>query len=51
MAEGITTPAGAGGLMRFSDEYPSKLRISPEMVIVLIAVVIVGITILKIVIK
>jgi len=51
MAEGITTPSGMGGLMRFSDEYPSKLRISPEMVIVLIAAVVVGITILKIMLK
>lgn len=51
MAEGITTPAGAGGLMRFNDEYPSKLRISPEMVIILIAIVVVGITVLKLVLK
>lgn len=51
MAEGITTPSGMGGLMRFNDEYTSKLRISPEMVIVLIAAVVVGITFLKIILK
>ncbi len=51
MAEGITTPMGAGGLMRFNDEYPSKLRISPEMVIVLIAIVVVGVTFLKLILK
>jgi preprotein translocase subunit Sec61beta len=51
MAEGISTPSGMGGLMRFSDEYPSKLRISPEMVIILIAAVVVGVTFLKLIIQ
>lgn len=51
MAEGISTPSGMGGLMRFSDEYPSKLRISPEMVFIIIAAVVVGITFLKIMLR
>jgi len=47
MADNISTPSGMGGLMRFNEEYPSKFRISPEMVVVLIAVVVIGITIIK----
>jgi len=45
---GISTPSGMGGLMRFNEEYPSKLQISPEAVVVLIAVVIIAMTIIKI---
>jgi preprotein translocase subunit Sec61beta len=51
MADNISTPSGMGGLMRFNEEYPSKLRISPEMVVVMIAIVIIGITIIKIAFK
>ena len=46
--EGITTPSGMGGLMRFNDEYPSKLQISPEMVIIMIVLVVIAMTIVKI---
>ena len=42
------TPSGAGGLLRYNEEYPSKLKISPEMVLVLIAIVVIGMTIIKI---
>ena len=48
MAEGISTPSGMGGLMRFDEEYPSKLLISPEQVIILTAVVIVAMILIKI---
>ena len=44
---GMSIPSGMGGLMRFNEEYPSKLRISPEIVVVLIVIVIIGMTILK----
>lgn len=49
MAEGISTPSGMGGLMRFNDEYHSKFQISPQMAIVMIAMVIVAMTIIKII--
>jgi len=45
----ISTPSGMGGLMRFSDEYKSKLQISPEQVIILIVAVIIIMTVIKIV--
>ena len=51
MADQVSTPSGMGGLMRFNDEYPSKFQISPEMVIALIALVVVGITIIKVIAK
>ena len=47
MAEGISTPAGIGGLMRFNEEYSSKLKITPEQVVILIVAVIVIMTIIK----
>lgn len=48
MAEGISTPSGMGGLTRFNEEYPSKIQISPQQVVILIAAVVIGITIIKI---
>ena len=45
----ISTPSGMGGLMRFNEEYPSKLQIAPEHVLIIIAIVIIGITIIKVV--
>jgi len=48
MAEGISTPSGMGGLMRFNDEYQSKLKISPEQVVILIVAVIIIMTIIKV---
>jgi len=46
---GINTPSGMGGLMRFNEEYPSKLMISPEQVMIGIVVIIIGLTILRVV--
>jgi preprotein translocase subunit Sec61beta len=43
----ITTPSGSGGLVNFREEYPSKLRITPEWVFIIIAIVVIGITALK----
>ncbi len=51
MADSISTPSGMGGLLRYNEEYPSKFRISPEIVVVLIAAVIIGITIIKLAFK
>lgn len=47
-SEGISTPSGMGGLMRFNEEYPSRLQISPEQVMILTAVVIVAMVLIKI---
>ncbi len=48
MAEGITTPSGMGGLLRYNEEYPSKLQISPQAVVTMIAIVIIAMTVIKI---
>jgi len=48
MAEGISTPSGMGGLMRFDEEYPSKFQISPEQVVIIAAVVIIAMVLIKI---
>ena len=47
----IQTPSSAGGLQRFTEEYNSKLQMSPEMVTIMIAAVIVVMTLVKIFIK
>lgn len=47
MADSISTPSGMGGLMRFNEEYPSKLKISPEQVVILIVAIIVIVTAIK----
>lgn len=47
----ITTPSGSGGLVNFREEYPSKLQITPEWVIIAIVLVIVGMAALKLVLK
>jgi len=47
MAEGISTPSGMGGLMSFKEEYPSKFKISPEQVVILIVAVIVIVTAMR----
>ena len=36
----INMPSGMGGLVRYFDEYKSKIRLSPGNVVVLIVVVI-----------
>ena len=49
MAEGggILMPSGSGGLMRYNEEYKSKLMLDPKHVVVLIVVVILGMAALK----
>ncbi len=41
MAEQLSVPSSGGGLVRYFDEYKSKLQIKPEFVILLIILVIV----------
>jgi preprotein translocase subunit Sec61beta len=38
--QGLTTPAGFGGLMRYNTEYKSKIMLEPKHVIILIILVI-----------
>ncbi len=37
----ISMPSGMGGLMRYFDEYKSKIRIKPGHIIIMVIVVIV----------
>ena len=48
MAEKIHMPSGTGGLVRYFDEYKSKIAIQPQHVIVLIIVLILIIILLHI---
>lgn len=45
--QGFRMPSGSGGLVRYSDEYKSKIQLKPVHVIIIIAVVIVAEIILK----
>ncbi len=44
----INVPAGFGGLVRYGEEYESKLKLKPEHVVILIILVIVFVAALKI---
>lgn len=44
----INVPAGFGGLVRYGEEYESKIKLKPEHVVVFIIIVIVAVTVLKI---
>jgi len=44
----INVPAGYGGLVRYGEEYESKLKLKPEHVIAFIIVVVLLVTVLKI---
>jgi len=48
MADKINVPAGFGGLVRYSEEYQSKLKLKPAHVIVFIILVILLVTALRI---
>jgi preprotein translocase subunit Sec61beta len=45
---GISTPSGFGGLMRYNEEYPSKLKLRPGHVIAFIISIIVFVIVLNI---
>jgi len=44
----INVPSGIGGLVRYSEEYESKLKLKPEHVVVFIILVVVFVAVLKI---
>ena len=46
MAE-MNMPGGFGGLMRYKEEYDSKLKMSPALVVVLIVLAIIGVFALR----
>jgi len=48
MADKINMPAGAGGLMRYGEEYKSKIMLKPEYVVIFIIAVILFVAVLKI---
>lgn len=48
MADKISMPAGFGGLVRYSEEYKSKLMLKPEYVVAFIILIIIFVLILKI---
>ena len=45
--EKINLPAGFGGLMRYSDEYESKFKISPKGVIIFLILILVFVIALR----
>lgn len=45
---GISMPSTGGGLMRYNEEYKSKLMLKPTHIIVFIVFIIVFVSILKI---
>ncbi len=40
MAEQLRVPASSGGLVRYFEEYKSRLQIKPEVVVLIIIIVI-----------
>lgn len=44
----INVPAGFGGLVRYNEEYESKLKLKPEHIVIFIILVIVFVAVLKI---
>ena len=47
MADNILMPSGSGGLMRYNEEYESKFKLTPNQVVIFIAITVVGMFILK----
>jgi preprotein translocase subunit Sec61beta len=41
MADQVRMPSGMGGLVRYFDDYKSKIEIRPEIILILIGLVIV----------
>jgi len=44
----INMPAGFGGLIRYSEEYESKIKLKPTHVIIFVVIVIIFVAFLKI---
>ena len=51
MAEQLRIPASSGGLVRYFDEYKSKLQVKPEFIILAIILVIVFSIVIRFLIK
>ena len=47
--EGLSMPSGQGGLMRYNEEFPSKFKFGPVMVIIMIVAVVMAMAIIKII--
>ncbi|MEM4271764.1 MAG: preprotein translocase subunit Sec61beta [Candidatus Pacearchaeota archaeon] len=47
-SEGVQMPGGMGGLMRYDEEFKSKLSMSPAQVVGFIAIIILFVVALKI---
>ncbi|HTY43990.1 MAG TPA: preprotein translocase subunit Sec61beta [Patescibacteria group bacterium] len=45
--QGFRMPSGSGGLVRYSDEYKSKVQLKPIHVVIIITIVVVAEIILK----
>jgi preprotein translocase subunit Sec61beta len=45
---GINMPSGYGGLMRYNEEYKSKLQLKPSHVVIFIILILAFVAILKI---
>lgn len=45
---GISMPGGFGGLMRYNEEYDSKIKFKPEHVIIFVILIIIFVLILNI---
>lgn len=45
--QGFRMPSGSGGLVRYSDEYKSKVQLKPVHVIIIISIVVAAEIILK----
>jgi len=45
---GLLMPSGSGGLMRYNEEYKSKIMLTPTHVVILIGIVVLGLAALKI---
>lgn len=48
MANPISMPSGSGGLMRYNEEYNSKLKFKPSQIVLFIIAIIAFVIILKI---
>lgn len=46
--EGINIPAGFGGLMRYNEEYDSKIKLKPSYVIAFVILIVLFVIILKV---
>ena len=43
----LNVPSGIGGLVHYSEEYTSKIKLKPEHIVIFIILVILFVTILK----